>query len=197
MDGCGAYIEKYIILCVLIWYVAYPIIYRQLEEMMQERGVAVDHSTLNHWVIKYAPQIEKHFRARTRPVGKSWRLDETEVKIRGRWAYLYRAVDAGGQTVDFLLTPQRDRAAALTLLQKAIRHQGLLEKIMIDQSGRKTAAIKRDNKLHKTAIIIRQAKYLNNMVEVRFVGQKPNTLYLGDWPWSREDEVFTTPELDS
>jgi putative transposase len=74
------------------WYVAYPISYRQLEEMMGERGVAVDHSTLNRWVIKYAPEFEKQFRCRQRAVGKSWRLDETYVKIKGKWAYLYRAV---------------------------------------------------------------------------------------------------------
>ena len=101
---------------------AYPMSYRQLEEMMKERGVSVDHSTLNCWIMKYTPEIEKQFRTCTRPVGKSWRLDETYVKIRGRWAYLYRAVDKKGQTVDFLLMPQRDRAAAEAFLCKAIHH---------------------------------------------------------------------------
>jgi putative transposase len=133
--------------------------------MMQERGVDVDHSTLNRWVIKYAPQIEKHFRLRRRPAGKGWRLDETYIKVKGEWKYLYRAVDRDGQTVDFLLTPQRDRAAAMAFLQKAIHHQGLPEKITIDQSGSNTAAIKRYNKTHKTAILIRHSKYLNNIVE--------------------------------
>jgi transposase-like protein len=133
--------------------------------MMQERGVAVDHSTLNRWVIKYAPEIEKQFRTRTRPVGKSWRLDETYVKIKGKWAYLYRAVDKEGQTVDFLLTPQRDRAAAEAFLRKAIHSQGLPEKVTIDQSGSNTAALKRYNRAYKTAIIIRHSKYLNNLVE--------------------------------
>ena len=147
------------------WYVAYPISYRQLEEMMQERGVAVDHSTLNRWVIKYAPEVEKQFRRRQRPVGKSWRMDETYVRIKGQWKYLYRAVDKEGHTVDFLLTPRRDRAAAEAFLHKAIRTQGLPEKITIDQSGSNTAAIHHYNKIHKTAIVIRQCKYLNNMVE--------------------------------
>ena len=87
------------------------------------------------------------------------------MKIRGRWAYLYRAVDKEGQTVDFLLTPQRDRAAALAFLHKAIRHRGLPEKITIDQSGSNTAAINRYNKMHETAIVLRQSKYLNNLVE--------------------------------
>jgi len=100
---------------------AYPISYRQLEEMMGERGVAVDHSTLNRWVIKYAPEVEKRFRRCQRPVGRSWRLDETYVKIKGKAAYLYRAVDKAGHTSDFLFTPTRDRDAAEAFLRKAIR----------------------------------------------------------------------------
>jgi transposase-like protein len=91
IDFKGSQFEREVILWGVRWYVAYPISYRQLEEMMGERGVAVDHSTLNRWVIKYAPEIEKQFR-RQRPVGKSWRFDETYVKIKGKWAYLYRAV---------------------------------------------------------------------------------------------------------
>ena len=120
---------------------------------MRERGVAVDHSTLNRWVIKYAPEVEKQFRRRQRPVGRNWRVDETYVKIKGQWAYLYRAVDKEGQTVDFLLSPQRDRAAAEAFLRKAICHHGLPEKITIDQSGSNMAAITHYNKIHKTAIV--------------------------------------------
>jgi transposase-like protein len=132
---------------------------------MGERGVAVDHSTLNRWVIKYAPEIEKQFRRRQRPVGKSWRRDETYVRVKGEWKYLSRAVDREGQTIDFLLTPHRDRAAAEAFLYKAIRAHGLPEKITIDQSGSNTAAITHYNKLHKTTIVIRQCQYLNNSVE--------------------------------
>jgi putative transposase len=139
--------------------------YRQLEEMMRERGVAVDHSTLNRWVIKYAPEFEKAFRRHQRPVGRSWRLDETYVKIKGKSAYLYRAVDKDGNTIDFLLTPTRDRDAAEAFLRKAILTQGLPEKITIDKSGSNTAAIQHYNKTHKTAIVIRHSKYLNNLVE--------------------------------
>src|SRR6185503_6624154 len=87
------------------------------------------------------------------------------VKIKGQWAYLYRAVDKEGRTIDFLLTPTRDRAAAEAFLRKAIRHQQLPEKITIDQSGANTAAIKRYNRTHKTDIALRQCKYLNNIVE--------------------------------
>ena len=92
-------------------------------------------------------------------------MDETYVKIKGKSAYLYRAVDKAGHTIDFLLTPTRDRDAAEAFLRKAIRAQGLPEKISIDQSGGNTAAITHYNKLHKTAIIIRHSKYLNNIVE--------------------------------
>ena len=165
IDFKGSHFEKAIVLWGVRWYVAYPISYRQLEEMMQERGVTVDHATLNRWVIKYAPEIEKQFRRRQCSVGRSWRLDETYVKIKGKWAYLYRAVDKEGQTVDFLLTPQRDRAAAEAFLHKAIRTHGLPEKITIDQSGSNTAAIQRYNGIYRTGIVIRQCKYLNNIVE--------------------------------
>ena len=161
----GTQFEREIILWGVRWYVAYPISYRQLEEMMGERGVAVDHSTLNRWVIKYAPEIEKQFRRHQRPVGRSWRMDETYVKIKGKAAYLYRAVDKEGQTIDFLLTPNRDRDAAEAFLRKAIRNQELPEKITIDQSGSNTAAITHYNQTHKTAIIMRHSKYLNNLVE--------------------------------
>jgi putative transposase len=165
IDFKGSHFEKEIILWGVRWYVAYPISYRQLEEMMQERGVAVDHSTLNRWVIKYAPEFEKQFRRRQRPVGKSWRLDETYVRVKGQWKYLYRAVDKEGHTIDFLLTPNRDRDAAEAFLHKAIRTQGLPEKITIDQSGANTKAIERYNRDHHTAIIIRHSKYLNNLIE--------------------------------
>ena len=165
IDFKGSQFEREIILWGVRWYVAYPISYRQLEEMRQERGVAVAHSTLNRWVIKYAPEFAKQFRRRQRPVGKSWRMDETYVRVKGQWKYLYRAVDKDGQTVDFLLTPHRDRAAAEAFLFKAIRTHGLPEKITVDQSGSTTAAIHHYNQVHKTAIVMRQSKYLNNLVE--------------------------------
>jgi len=83
----GSHFEREVILWGVRWYVAYPISYRQIEEMMEERGVEVDHSTLNRWVVKYAPLLDQQFRARKRPVGSSWRLDETYVKIKGSWKY--------------------------------------------------------------------------------------------------------------
>ena len=161
----GSHFERDVILWGVRWYVAYPISYRQLEEIMEERGVEVDHSTLNRWVIKYVPMLDKQFRARKRPVGSSWRMDETYVRVKGAWKYLYRAVDKAGATVDFLLTAKRDCKAALRFLRKAIRCNGTPEKITIDESGANTAAIESHNKEHKAGIEIRQIKYLNNIVE--------------------------------
>ena len=142
-----------------------PLSYRQVEEMRQERGAAVDHSTLNRWGIKDAPEIEKQCRRRQQRVGTSWRMHETSVRSKGQWQYWSRAVDKEGPTVDFLLTPHRDRAAAEAFLHKAIRAHGLPETMTIDQSGSNTAALKHYNTSHKTAIVIRQCKYLNNIVE--------------------------------
>ena len=161
----GSHFERDVILWGVRWYVAYPISYRQLEEMMQERGVEVDHSTLNRWVVKYVPLLNKQFRARKRPVGSSWRMDETYVRIKGVWKYLYRAVDKAGATVDFLLTAKRDRKAALRFLRQAIGQNGVPEKITIDKSGANTAAIESYNTDHEAGIEIRQVKYLNNIVE--------------------------------
>jgi transposase-like protein len=124
-----------------------------------------DHSTINRWVIKYSPQLEEAFHRRKRPVWVSWRLDETYIKVKGQWRYLYRAVDKHGQTIDLLLTEHRDKEAALRFLKKAIRRNGLPETITIDGSDANEAAIKRYNEEHGTHIIIRQVKYLNNMVE--------------------------------
>src|SRR5262245_57826752 len=135
MDFKGSQCEKDIILWGLRWYVASPISDRQLEEMRGERGGSVDHSTLNRWVIKDAPEIEKKCRRWQRPVGKSWRMDEISVKIKGEWAYLYRAVDNEGRTIDFLLTPPRDRDAAAVFLHKAICTQGRPENLPVEKSG--------------------------------------------------------------
>jgi putative transposase len=134
--------------------------------------VEVDHATIHRWVIKYSPQLEHAFHRRTRPVWVSWRLDETYIKVKGEWRYLYRAVDKQGQTIDFLLTEHRDKEAALRFLQKAIRRHGVPEKITIDGSGANEAAIKSYNEAHGTSIIIRQVKYLNNMVEQDHRGVK-------------------------
>jgi putative transposase len=106
------------------WYLAYALSLRNLEEMMAERGVIVDHSTLHRWVIRVVPLLDKVFRLHKHSVGRRWRMDETYIRIKGQWKYLYRAVDTAGQTIDFLLTAKRDTAAALRFFRKVIRHHG-------------------------------------------------------------------------
>jgi putative transposase len=132
---------------------------------LRENSGQTPDSQVNRWVLKYIPLLEKQFRARKRPVGPSWRIDETYVRVKGTWKSLYRLVDKAGATVDFLLNAKRDRNAALRFLRKAIRHNGAPEKIAIDKSGANTAAIEGHNTEHKAGIEMRQVKYLNNIVE--------------------------------
>lgn len=149
------------------WYLAYALSLRNLEEMMAERGIVVDHSTLHRWVIRLVPLLDKAFRRHKRAVGCRWRMDETYIKVKGQWKYLYRAVDSAGQTIDFLLTARRDEAAALRFFRKAIRHHGEPNVVTIDKSGANTAALATLNadKPDEENIIVRQSKYLNNLVE--------------------------------
>ncbi|WP_392435870.1 IS6 family transposase (plasmid) [Yersinia sp. HM-2024] len=149
------------------WYLAYGLSLRNLEEMMAERGVIVDHSTLHRWVIRLVPLLDKVFRRHKRSVGRRWRMDETYIKIKGQWKYLYRAVDTSGQTIDFLLTAKRDAAAALRFFRKAIRYHGEPDVVTIDKSGANTAALATLNaeKPDEEAITVRQSKYLNNLIE--------------------------------
>jgi transposase-like protein len=153
-----------IVLCVR-WYVAYSLSLRNLEEMMAERGIEVDHSSVHRWVIKLVPLFEKAFRRHKRPVGRSWRIDETYVKVRGQWKYLYRAVDKAGNTVDFLLRAHRDKAAARRYFEKAIEQSGEPDTITVDRSGANLAALEALNAGRSTPIKVRQNKYLNNIVE--------------------------------
>src|SRR5947208_5275290 len=164
----GAHFPPEVILMGVRWYVAYPLSTRHVEELMEERGVEVDHSTINRWVIKDSPQLEEAFHRQKRPVWVSWRMDETSIKVKGEWRSLYRAVDKQGQTIDFLLTEQRDEHAAKWFLTKAIRRHGVPEKITIDGSAANKAAMTSYNEEHGTAIEIRQIKYLNNIVEIVF-----------------------------
>ena len=105
-----------VILVCIRWYAAYPLSYRHLKEMMQDRGVFVDHSSINRWVIRFLPLFEKVFRKHKRPVGVSWRMDETYIKVKGIWKYLYRAVDKEGKTVDFLADRQARQGSGHALL---------------------------------------------------------------------------------
>src|SRR5256712_12747280 len=144
----GAHFPQDIILMGVRWYLAYPLSYRHVEELLEERGVPIDHATIQRWVVKYSPQLEEAFHRRKRSVWVSWRMDETYIKVKGQRRYLYRAVDKMGQTIDFLLTEERDEQAAKRFLTKAIRRHGDPEKIMIDGSAANEAAIKRYNEEH-------------------------------------------------
>ena len=167
--------KKDIILMAVRWYLAYSLSYRDIEELMAERGVSVDHSTLNRWVIKYAPELEAEFRRKHKKhVGMSWRMDETYVKVKGVWHYLYRALDKSGDTIDFMLSKKRDKKAAKRFFAKAIGTHGLPEKVTIDKSGSNKSALKSINLLLALAsllsgfflkIFVRDIKYLNNIVE--------------------------------
>lgn len=120
-----------IILCVR-WYLTYKLSYRDLVEMMAERGVDVSHTTILRWVQSFVPEFEKRWNRYARPVDSSWRVDETYIRVRGRWTYLYRAVDRQGLTVDFLLSERRDIAAPKLFFTQAIKKHGPPHRITID-----------------------------------------------------------------
>ena len=141
LNFSGRHFPTDIIMQALRYYLAYKLSYREIEEMFAERNIHFDHSTLNRWVIKYAPQLEAIFRKRKRRVSESWRMDETYIKIKGRWVYYYRAVDKYGAIIDFYLSETRDEPAARTFFNKAINQYGLPEKVVIDQSGANAAAL--------------------------------------------------------
>jgi putative transposase len=166
---------KDIILTCVRWYGAYPLSYRQVEELMQNRGAAVDHATINRWVLKYSPQLEAAFHSRKRPVWISWRMDETDIKVKGQGRYLHRAADKTGQTIDFLLTEQRDEQAAKRFLTKSIRRHGVPVTITIDGREANASAILSYNEAHATTITNCQVKYLNNVVEQDHRSVKPVT----------------------
>jgi putative transposase len=166
----GAQYPKYVILFAVFFYVRYGVSYRDLEEIMAERGVSVDHTTLNRWVTRYSGAIADVARRRKGPCDRSWRMDETYIKVKGTWVYLYRAVDKYGKTLDFMLSPRRNKPAATNFFARMLEVNGLPRKIVIDKSGANTAGIKAINKMLKgfgcpIPIEMVRRKYLNNIVE--------------------------------
>lgn len=133
--------------------------------MMRIRGATVDHSTFGRWVVKFSKFIEKHVRRHKTQVSKSWRMDETYIKLNGKWVYLYRAIDKFGNTIDFLLRHKRDTQAAKAFFRRAIRSTP--EKVTMDKSGSNKAAVIRIKKdqSEEEQIEIKKIKYLNNIVE--------------------------------
>jgi len=158
---------KSIILQAVYFKLRFTLSYRDVEELLQIRGVEVDHSTIQRWVFKFSPEVEKNMNKRKRQVGSSWRMDETYIKVGGKDRYLYRAVDKFGNTVDFLLTKRRMKGSAQKFLNKAIGNNSKPRVINIDKSGANKSGIRSINRelLTVKKIKIRQYKYLNNIVE--------------------------------
>jgi transposase-like protein len=159
--------QEIIVLCVR-WYLRYKLSFRDLAEMMAERGLSPAHTTIMRWIQCYVPEFEKRWNRFARPAGRSWRVDETYVKIRGRWTYLYRAVDKEGNTVDFLLRAKRDVAAAKAFFRRAFQRQGQLpHKITLDgyQASHRGAAEALSEHPEGNQCKIRSSKYVNNLIE--------------------------------
>ena len=170
IDFKGMHYPKSVILHAVFFYVRYAVSYRDLEEILAEHGVAVDHATLNRWVVKFGPLIADRAQARKRATAKSWRMDETYIKVKGRWTYLYRAVDRDGQTLDFMLSERRNLAAARRFFKRAIAGAGVPDRVVIDKSGANLAGLQAVNAILKftgggRTVEIRQVKYLNNILE--------------------------------
>ena len=141
-----------------------------LKGILAERGVAVDHATLNRWVVKYSPLIAANAQAKKRPTGVSWRVNETYIKVKGKWTYYYRAADKFGKTLDFMLSQRRDKAAARRFFKRAIGTNGVPDRVVIDKSGANLAGLQSINVILKftdsgNTIKILQVKYLNNIIE--------------------------------
>jgi transposase-like protein len=158
-----------IILWAVRWYLQFPISYRDLECMLSDRGVQVDHTILFRWIQAYAPELDKCIRPHLRMTNGSCQGDETYIPVKGEWVYLYRAVDAAGQTIDFLLSPKRDATAARRFFRKALGqpHTVHPRTITVDKNAAypvATKAMKWDQALWRFAKL-RQVKFLNTIVE--------------------------------
>ena len=170
VDFKVAHYPKSVILYAVYFYVRYGVSYRDLEEIMEERGAEVDHATLNRWVVKFAPLMAVQAQSRKKPTAKSWRMDETYIKVKGKWTYYYRAVDNTGKTLDFMLSERRDKAAASRFFKRAIGTNGVPDRVVIDKSGANLAGLQSINVILKftgsgNTIKILQVKYLNNIIE--------------------------------
>jgi transposase-like protein len=137
----GRHFDRAVILLCVRGYLAYNLSLRDLEEMMAERGIAVDHATIHRWAVRYAPLLLERFNLRKRAVIGRWHVDETDIKVRGRWLYLYRAIDSNGDTVEFWFSERRNLTAAKRFLSNALKRHGWPERIVIDGSQTNREAI--------------------------------------------------------
>jgi transposase-like protein len=163
----GRHFDREIIVLCVRWYLRYKLRSRDLFQMMAERGIALTHTTILRWVQRFVPEFEKRWSQYSRPVGRSWRCDETYIKVKGRWTYLYRAVDKLGQTVDFLLNERRNVTAAKRFFSKAMKKHGTPRVITLDDYAASHRAITELQSVGTMArrVRIRSSKYLNNVVE--------------------------------
>ena len=171
----GRHFDREVIVLCVRWYLRFKLSFRDLVEMMAERGLSMAHTTIMRWVHHYAPEFERRWNRFARPSGRSWRVDETYVKIRGAWVYLYRAVDREGKTVDFRLSTKRNVTAAKVFFRKAIKSQGSAPRtITLDgyaASHRAVREMKTDDELPADTKL-RSSKYLNNLIEQDHRGVK-------------------------
>jgi transposase-like protein len=160
----GRHFDKSVILLCVRWYLAYNLSLRNLKEMMAERGI-----DLHRWVICFSPKLLERFNRKKRQVTRKWNLDETYIKVKGEWLYLYRAIDSNRDTVEFYFSKHRDLTAAKCFLCKAPARHGRPVRITIDGSETRIAILQCDteNRLSQIGkpIAIRSTKYMNNMIE--------------------------------
>jgi transposase-like protein len=158
-----------VILLAVGWYLRFSLSYRDVEELLAERGLLVDHVTVWRWVQRYAPEMERRLRSRLKATSDSWRIDETYIRIKGKWRYLYRAVDSAGATLDFLLSAKRDATAAKRFLAKALSQQNHPAPRVINTDGHAAysqaiAQLKSEGTLD-SGCQHRPVPYLNNVLE--------------------------------
>ena len=158
-----------LILCAVRWYLRYSLSLRDVEELLAERGLAADHTTIWRWVQRYAPELEQRLRRHLKPTNKSWRVDETYIRVNGHWCYLYRAIDSTGATIDFLLSALRDAAAAKRLFGRALSDPSHPQPRVINTDharryGSAIAGAKAEGTLRR-GCRHRPVQYLNNILE--------------------------------
>jgi transposase-like protein len=171
----GRHFDREIIILCVRWHLRFKLSFRDLVEMVAERGLAMAHTTIMRWVHHYAPEFERRWNRFARSAGPSWRVDETYVKVSGEWVYLYRAVDRDGNTVDFRLSTRRDVGAAKAFFRKAIKSQGSAPgTVTLDgyaASHRAVREMKADGHIPGDTKV-RSSKYLNNLIEQDHRGVK-------------------------